>query len=125
MTDRDDELAHLRDRLQISENTFRELVLYRKEDQRKLGLADTQLRKWAMAIVKAGIERFPDPEIVAEAEAHLKEFQDDLITYLKGGRRKIPPKASPYCRGCSITRTSRTELSGMAISSSGGKRICK
>ena len=68
MTDRDDELADLR-------NTLRELELYRKDDQRKLRLANTQLRKWATAIVKAGVERFPDKEIVAEAEAVLKELQ--------------------------------------------------
>ena len=48
-----------------------------------------------MAIVKAGIERFPDKEIVAEAEAVLKEIQDDVITHLKGGGRTIPPKGEP------------------------------
>ena len=89
MTDRDDELADLRNRLQDSENAFRELVLYRKYDQRKLGLANGKLRKWAMAIVKAGIERFPDKEIVAEAEAVIKEVQDDLTTALKLEGRKM------------------------------------
>jgi hypothetical protein len=73
MTDRDDELADLRNRLQDSENAFRELVLYRKDDQRKLGLANTQLRRWAMAIVEVG-KRFPDKEVFAEAEAILKDL---------------------------------------------------